>query len=329
MMLTLVITAYNAEKTIFKLLSSISQQLVEGIEVIVIDDGSIDKTYSICKSIENKKIKIIHEENAGVSFARNVGIKYASSDYLWFIDSDDFLPDNVLLKIINVLKQKSPDVIMANYYKEKDGNIIPKKIFSAPYEEFNGKKEVETCVKQILLKNMFEFAVWKNIYKRSFLIKNELFFDTNLFMNEDGNWFNEVITKCHSIISINEYVYIYSEDNNDSITKEKQNLASYKCSNYVYTRWFYLFDKLINDIELKKMLKTRMANGYASSSSAIFSFDKSEKKAAIKLFENNAEVLEFSNNAYGKILKKGSIFGFKSFLYITNLINMCMRRIKK
>ena len=99
-----IIPAYNAENTIEECINKILKISRKDIEVLVIDDGSKDKTAEICKSIQDSRIRFIHKENGGVSSARNMGIDSALGEYLLFCDADDWIQADEIEKVINKMK---------------------------------------------------------------------------------------------------------------------------------------------------------------------------------------------------------------------------------
>ena len=90
-MISIVVPAYNAEKTINRCIESIMCQTYEDWELIIVDDGSNDDTFFRCQSFTDERIKVFHKKNGGVSSARNLGISKAIGDYLTFIDADDYM----------------------------------------------------------------------------------------------------------------------------------------------------------------------------------------------------------------------------------------------
>lgn len=112
---SIIIPLYNAQKYINECIQSILTQTFENWELILVDDGSTDDTLSICRSFEKKdcRIKVIHQENAGVSVARNTGIKAAEGNYLVFADGDDQLTADSLKCRVNLMEQA--DMGIAGY----------------------------------------------------------------------------------------------------------------------------------------------------------------------------------------------------------------------
>ncbi len=100
--ISLIVPVYNGEKTIEKCINSILNQTYRNIEVIIIDDGSTDNTYEICKNMQNKdnRIQLIKQNNKGPSLARNVGIEYAQGKYIQFVDADDWLEPSIIAECV-------------------------------------------------------------------------------------------------------------------------------------------------------------------------------------------------------------------------------------
>lgn len=123
-MVTIIIPAYNSEKTIEKCVNSALAQTYKNLEIIIINDGSTDETLNICRKIanKNKNIIIINKDNEGVSKARNDAIKISSGDYLAFFDADDYAEKDMIKKMLNRMINDGTDISICEY------NIITKGI---------------------------------------------------------------------------------------------------------------------------------------------------------------------------------------------------------
>ncbi|EHA1098367.1 TPA: glycosyltransferase family 2 protein [Vibrio alginolyticus] len=111
--LSVIIPAYNVEDYIEECLDSILNQNIEGVEVIIVDDGSKDETLSKAKRYERSNVKVVSQLNAGQSSARNRGLKLAAGKYIWFVDSDDVVSSNSIEKLREWVKEK-PEIIAFN-----------------------------------------------------------------------------------------------------------------------------------------------------------------------------------------------------------------------
>lgn len=115
--ISIIIPVYNVEKYLATCLDSVINQTYKNLEILLIDDGSTDSSGLICEQYSKKdtRIKTIHKKNGGLSDARNVGISYASGDYISFIDSDDFIDINTFTILNQYIKQYNADIITFNY----------------------------------------------------------------------------------------------------------------------------------------------------------------------------------------------------------------------
>lgn len=121
-MLTIIVPIYNTENYLSECIDSILNQSYKDIELILINDGSTDNSSSICDeySSKDKRIKVIHIENRGVSYARNIGLSIAKGEYITFVDSDDFVSNDIYLENIKILEQNlSIDFIQIPINDEK------------------------------------------------------------------------------------------------------------------------------------------------------------------------------------------------------------------
>ena len=123
--ISVIIPVYNVEKWLNKCVDSILAQSYENFEVILVNDGSTDKSGDICDKYlkEDNRVKVFDILNSGQSVARNIGLKEAKGDYILFIDSDDYISDNSIIeKFINILDSNNYDFIYTSYCRFNDEN---------------------------------------------------------------------------------------------------------------------------------------------------------------------------------------------------------------
>src|SRR5699024_8688641 len=111
--ISVIVPVYNAEKYLHRCIKSILDQTYKNLEIILVDDGSIDTSGKICDYYDHKdeRIKVIHKENGGQSSARNTGLTIASGDYVSFVDSDDWIVEDIYEYCINLIKTTNCDVV--------------------------------------------------------------------------------------------------------------------------------------------------------------------------------------------------------------------------
>lgn len=180
---SVLVPAYNVEKYIGKCIESILNQSLKEIEVIIINDGSKDKTLEIIKEYEkkDKRIIVIDKENGGVGTARNEGLKISRGEYILFLDSDDWIEKDYLEKTYNYGKENSLDMVVTDFYKEMKDKKSYKEDLKLEESQFLSGKDY---IKEIFLGNGYP-NVWDTLTKRELYLKNKINFLNNIFLGDD------------------------------------------------------------------------------------------------------------------------------------------------
>ncbi len=202
--LSIIIPAYNASKTISRVIEHIISQSFEDFELIIINDGSKDDTLDILSSYRDSRVIIITQENSGASTARNRGIENARGKYIMFIDADDdFEPDFILKMVTTIEKQKS-ELVVCGHSGDGVRSILPDK---------NGliDKNLPKHVCSSVLKNGLLYAPWNKIYLSEILKEKNIRFKKNVGFGEDLIFNFNYLKYTKSIYYIKEplYKYIY------------------------------------------------------------------------------------------------------------------------
>ena len=239
--LSIIIPVYNGEKYIERAIKSILNQDATGIEIIIIDDGSKDKSYSICERFAKKfkQIKLIHSENKGVSYARNTGIKEAKGEWITFLDADDYLLDSAIA-IMKESASMKDDLIIFNYRKDTDTiqhntkNQIILERKDALNVLLDFAKYRELLPQSMKLKHSVFTSCWGKIYRKSIICAYKIVFLESLTLSEDMCFNLAYINNIESVTIIDNTVYNYSinpESVTHSFSKKKiegrQKLISY------------------------------------------------------------------------------------------------------
>lgn len=230
--ISVIIPVYNAEKYIEECLNSIVKQTLDSIEIIIVNDGSTDKTSSILEKfvIQYNNIKIINQENSGVVSARITGYGHASGEYIGWVDADDFIEKDMYQKMYNEVSNKKADIAICNY------NFYPytptKKI--KWYKKFKGKVDYN-----FIEKNTVQ---WNKIVKKELLEKIDII---NLFKTIGEGAYAIVLINTNKIVTIDEGLYNYRIGHNSL------------SSSYKNCDWY---EK--NIIKEKNKLKVIIENGY-------------------------------------------------------------------
>lgn len=241
-LLSIIIPIYNASKYIKRCVDSIINIEESGIEIILIDDGSDDNSFNIAieYSKKNKNIKAYHQENHGVSSARNYGIKEANGKFIMFVDSDDFLEKNSLSKILELLNKKECDLILFPYYKGND--IYGYKKYSYELFESNSEQKIEDIYRLTINQKINE--PWKKIYISKIIKDNKIQFNEDMFMGEDLCFFIDYLNFVNRVYYYDFPLYYYFK-NEEGLT------SNIKLS--FFSQELKVFNKLSSFIEIKKI----------------------------------------------------------------------------
>ena len=239
-MFSIIIPVYNVEKYLHECLDSVLGQIYSNYEIVLVDDGSTDLSGKICDEYSEKCnfISVVHQNNQGLSSARNVGINAAKGEYLVFLDSDDFIQKDGLEILSNIIEKENPDIIINNYYSVEDGNP---KLLSKPWnlsKAYSGSGEVLTACSSV---NNIVLTAWCIVAKRAFLLENNLMFYPGI-KHEDELWTPQVIIKSAKTVLNGKAFYCYRTERAGSIVRVPDIKK--------------LFDKLFIIDELIKFSKT-------------------------------------------------------------------------
>lgn len=212
--ISIIVPIFNSERTLNKTIESILEQSYNEIEVLLIDDGSTDRSYKIAEQYSNKdyRIRLFKQDNKGVSSARNLGIEKSNGYYITFVDSDDEIDKDYLENMINVTDKYNPDIVASNITVKSD------KLMFNPYEKYgNVLLEGEKILKAYLRFNI-STAIWGKLFKKS-VIENLKF--PNININEDFIFQWNVIKKTTKFYQTNNTHYYYNISSSESLSNRK------------------------------------------------------------------------------------------------------------
>lgn len=206
---SIIIPVYNVKDFLRICIDSVIHQTYKNYEIILVDDGSTDSSYTICDEYEKKfqNIRCIHKTNGGLSSARNAGLKACKGEYTIFLDSDDFWIENKFLEDINK-KLKNTDVIIFNSFKfydestKKDGRFY----LDERFYKLNPKDKIKYVVKN----NIFKACAWDKVIKTKILIKNNIEFPENK-LSEDMQWTGQLLDCINNIDVYDKVIYAYRQ----------------------------------------------------------------------------------------------------------------------
>lgn len=209
--ISVLVPVYNVEKTLDRCMESILNQTFKDFEIIMVDDGSTDSSGAICDKYAEKYdfISVIHKNNEGLGPTRDAGVLAAKGEYVYHCDSDDWLKEDLLEKSYNAITENDADVVIFGYdmYDKKD---LSKLFGSVSIDSgvYIGKDEVRRLFVKHYHNAFIVLTAWNRLYKRSFLIDNELFFPA-LRRCQDMAYSLLLFDKIEKLVCINENLYCY------------------------------------------------------------------------------------------------------------------------
>ena len=229
---SIIVPVYNVEKYIEKCLNSLISQSYKNIEIILIDDGSKDNSGKICDTYKRKdsRIKVVHKENAGVSEARNSGIQKATGEYLCFVDADDFVMNDYVEYMYQLIVKESSDIAICT---KMFSNFNEKQTSDEVIESLDGENSVIR-----ILNYRMPIGVYSRIFKKDLIKDNKIRFLKDIYMGEGFNFNVACFQRAKKVITSNYKVYYYRRNNATSATS---NFSIKKCENSLYAM------KIMND----------------------------------------------------------------------------------
>ena len=203
--ISIIVPVYNAEKYIKKCMDSLVKQSKKELEFIIVNDGSTDHSEKIIQSYQDARIKYFKNKNQGIGKTRNFGIKEATGEYITFLDSDDYLPNDAIDNLYKLAQKNKLDLVVSDYYVDNK-NIKSEKIKSFPIT--NVKKNPNLIFD-------INLAPWNKLYKKE-LIEN-IKFEENL-KYEDAPFVIESIIKAKRIGKLDKETYYYVVNPNSETT---------------------------------------------------------------------------------------------------------------
>lgn len=324
---SVIIPVYNVEKYIERCINSIVNQTLKEIEIIIINDGTKDKSIEKIKCfLKDSRIILVNQKNRGLSATRNRGINLSKGEYIFHVDSDDFIQEDTLEKMYNKAIKYNLDIVVCDilvFYKKNDiRNKIWKDCILQENEIIYGNK----CIKKFFLGECRP-SVWNKLWRKELYIKNMIYHPPKVSYGEDGATVPKLILNSLRIGKINRAFYNYQQRNNsmmnyninlysyflvyksiikylkniEKLNEYKKYLDSYKY-NYVYgnlNKYIYI-NKIIRKNSLNKLIYLKYLKDYKNMK--IISLSKKQKFLKY-MYSKNIYVGEILKECYILFLK--------------------------
>lgn len=216
---SIIIPVYNISNYISECVNSVLKQSFKDYEIILVNDGSIDDSFNICLNYSKKykNVRLINQQNGGLSSARNAGINQAEGDYLLFLDGDDFWKDGEFLENLNcIIETNSPDTIIFSYSYYYSKDRIKEYQFDLS-EISSSSNNFSDNLYSLIDNGIWYPSAWNKCIRRNIVTINNISFPLNM-TSEDVQWCFELSRYIKSYYVYNEPVYMYRQGREGSIT---------------------------------------------------------------------------------------------------------------
>lgn len=289
MKLSIIVPVYNVEKYIVKCIKSLLQQDFDDYEIIVVDDGTPDKSIEVLQeAVHDNRITIIRQSNAGLSAARNTGMIHSKGEYIWFVDSDDWIAEYCLSDIVCCLTGCDALYFNSHYNASESGTIVTKQ----NCKETNGR---------YLSMRDICYPAQYYIYRRTFLEENNLCFEIGL-LHEDTLFTSMALYLAHDVVPFEQPVY-YQYARSGSITHTINPKRCYDLMHIIETHSIFATN-IVHEPD-RYLWGNCIANSMVSMLTLCLECDKNTQKDVGIFIQNHKKELKYlchSRKSYSRIL---------------------------
>lgn len=238
---SVIVPVYKAEKDLDNSLRSILDQTYPDLDVILVDDGSPDHCPEICDTWAERdaRVRVIHQKNAGVSAARNAGIKVAAGKWIVFLDADDTMAPTAVEAAMKLAEENACDTVCWNCYKECDGKIDKYPDIRPDNSVYAGKSVQVTLVEALYYTmpesfypgHMFR-AVWGKLLSAEVIRSHVITFPVGQPLGEDAAFLADYFQVCRKVLMVNQYWNVYQITSQSAVRQYRDNLKELQMSEW-------------------------------------------------------------------------------------------------
>lgn len=308
-LISIIVPVYNVEEYLTDCVESILKQSYKNFQVILVNDGSTDRSGLLCDRYAegDNRIKVIHKKNGGLSDARNVGLNIAEGDYIVFTDSDDFLHRDYLKVQYENLVQTDADMAVCDYHMYDTGQ----------YVEDSLSNRISTVEKRDITAQLYEnsgmlIVAWNKLYRR--FLWDEIRYPVGR-LHEDEAVIHEILVRCERIVLTDAKLYYYRKRENSIMGQDSD--KSIKDAVYAYQRRISFFaehNMPIDEAQAQRNLLLYLREQYDSAKAM------KDNKGRLKFVREELGKSIKSNRAFCQVLDKASILEIYILNYIPGIL---------
>lgn len=219
---SVILSFYNAERTIERSIRAILDQTYRNIEFVIIDDGSKDKSHAIAQELaqQDDRIRLINKPNTGVSDSRNIGLNAATGEWIYFVDADDWLVPDAIESFMKPAANPLCDLVVCDFYRVQ-GDVMSYK--RGPAKGLVSREKYATFMSH-RPSNFYYTSLWNKVFKRSIIEERHMRFDTKMQFGEDHVFILEYVMLVNKVALLDRALYYYV-DNEGSLVHQGLNPA--------------------------------------------------------------------------------------------------------
>ena len=241
-LISVIIPVYNVEKYLRQCVDSVLAQTYQNLEIILVDDGSTDQSGQICDEYagEDKRIKVIHQKNSGVSCARNVGLNVSKGEYIAFVDPDDYIFPDMYRTLLEAIVTNSADIALCKYQDVSvDGEVLPTESYI--HHDFT-YLTYEQWFKDLVMHTGVAGVIWNKLFTRRSIGKHR--FDTKFVRAEDVNFVLDITQTHYHVTVCSQVFYNYVKRPNSAVCQRK--IRHFENEYVVWDKIWHTARKLVN-----------------------------------------------------------------------------------
>lgn len=321
LLFSVIVPVYNVEKYIDACIESIQRQSYKNWELILVDDGSTDRSGQICEQYEkeDKRIRLFKKENSGQADSRNYGIRQATGDYMIFVDSDDYIATDALLRFYDsCMKWDMPDVIIAEGMFEVFGEEI------GGYHNWESKDYPGLSGRDTLVKTMQVEPNWSpcdKCYRLAFWREHGFLFPTRR-LAEDFALIDKVVLEAEKVTMVPAYYYYRRFRKGSTMTKKNGKLKYDELLNLLDWEAYLKEKGYVEDEELTTSFRKIFVLLYCHDVLAnMFLFEGEQKKEAFEKAKQLTYLLDYATRRDEKLVRiMVKVIGLKATSYLLGLV---------
>ena len=297
MKVSVIIPIYNVKPYLERCVKSVLDQTYKKLEVILIDDGSTDGSGELCDELAtvDERIIVIHQENQGLSGARNTGIRQATGEYIIFLDSDDaWLIVNGLEQLLQRNTPENDLIIFKNVDFWEKGRSTRSNDYNV--EILNQYPDAQTVFSHLVRTQTLRISACFILVKRHILIDNNIFFSPGI-ISEDLTWSLHLWQHIKTVFLINIDFYGYYHRNDSITTTIANTLYAYQCYDKIFSYWK---EKCNLGCVNASSIRVFLANMWVSRGYAYYKLQTTEKPAVLAILKKHTNLLDYAETPKSK-----------------------------